>query len=440
MKTINNRIAKSIQILITTFSFVCCVGINAEDKNIAVNPSRNGFPNPLQSDGGWAGGSDQWEIVDGNRTYSEWYHGLAFTGGSGYYGGSPCGVRQVTIDFGENKTFNKVIIWHHAHEHIPETANLSYWDGINWIDISFQRIIGATEAGGAGSTSDEYNFTPVTGSKVKWSLNNCLNNILGNQITHGWIYEVEVFEYTPPLIEITSLTTNGRLTFTNSVNNGLFTVEWAASPLTNWNDSWSSLKDFIAMGNNVTIDIPISYRVKCITNLQWILPQGASRLERGSNYVGEVFTNCYTVSGNVFLQSKGNEYKIIELTSTRSTSNPSLVACRSTDKAIYDIVMYCGEEEMAFTNAAVGTSWTNITCGLVYTATIEAQEQVSVPAGTFQCFKVFKRAQNVDHNYPVWIEWYSPGFGLIKWVDYFTDENEYPPIYYELISLTANPK
>ena len=57
--------------------------------NIALNPSRVGDPNPLQSDSGWGGGSDKWEIVDGLRSYDFWAHGLAFTGGHATSAGGP---------------------------------------------------------------------------------------------------------------------------------------------------------------------------------------------------------------------------------------------------------------------------------------------------------------------------------------------------------------
>lgn len=35
--------------------------------NIALNPTRSGNPNPLESDAGWGGGTDVWDIVDGNK-------------------------------------------------------------------------------------------------------------------------------------------------------------------------------------------------------------------------------------------------------------------------------------------------------------------------------------------------------------------------------------
>src|SRR5438876_8280961 len=86
------------------------VRIVLSDVNLAFNPSRVGFPTPLESDPGWGGGSNTWEIVDGLRSYSAWYHGLAFTGGHTNGPGSggwiePAGPRQATIDFGQVETF-----------------------------------------------------------------------------------------------------------------------------------------------------------------------------------------------------------------------------------------------------------------------------------------------------------------------------------------------
>lgn len=159
--------------------------------NIARNPSGSGFPSPLESDPGWGGGSYPWEIVDGLQTDPEWWHGLAFTGGS--WMPELAGLRQATISLGADRTFYKAVGWHHGLDHFPETATLEYWNGSAWVPITAQRRIAAREAGGAGATSDEYVFAPVTGSKVRWWMDNRLNNILGYQNTHGWIYEFEVF-------------------------------------------------------------------------------------------------------------------------------------------------------------------------------------------------------------------------------------------------------
>lgn len=90
------------------------------------NPARSGYPHPLESDDGWGGGAKPWDIVDGRRTYpDEWARGLAFTGGSPEYI-EECGWRQVTINFAVPTTFNKVVVWHHGKEHVPNTYKIQY--------------------------------------------------------------------------------------------------------------------------------------------------------------------------------------------------------------------------------------------------------------------------------------------------------------------------
>ncbi len=175
----------------------------ADRINLALNPSRTGFPTPLESDAGWGGGSYPWEIVDGKETYPEWPHGLAFTGGhtGGWDSGGwiePAGPRQATIDFGSMQTFSEVDLWHHGREHIPAmgTTSLDYWDGNAWIAILFDRSIPNTSDN--TSIQDIYSFGPVTGSKVRWSFDNRLANIDGNPLVHGWLYEFEVYAVPEP--------------------------------------------------------------------------------------------------------------------------------------------------------------------------------------------------------------------------------------------------
>lgn len=168
-------------------------------ENIALNLNKRGHPSPLESDRGWGGGSNKWEIVDGKQTYPEWYHGLAFTGGTRGYAGEPCGIRQATIDFGEPKSFNKVIIWHHGSNHIPKECKLQYWDEAKWIDIDSKRNVDLEYKPPSGYTvtPDTHDFKTVTASKVRYVFDNCKENVLGTLNVHGWIYEFEVFEALP---------------------------------------------------------------------------------------------------------------------------------------------------------------------------------------------------------------------------------------------------
>ncbi|MDQ4068702.1 MAG: hypothetical protein M3203_04380 [Actinomycetota bacterium] len=169
--------------------------------NLALNPARSGFPSPLESDPGWGGGSSPWDIVDGLHTYPSWEHGLAFTGGHTHGVGSggwvqPCGERQATVNFNSATEFAKVVLWHHPDErHVPADYRLDYWDGATWRPIAAVRSFGASRdsSAGYGSVSDEYTFSPVVGSKVRYSFNNCGNTIDGIPIVHGWLYEFEVY-------------------------------------------------------------------------------------------------------------------------------------------------------------------------------------------------------------------------------------------------------
>jgi hypothetical protein len=169
--------------------------------NVALNPSATGFPSPLQSDTGWGGGSYPWDIVDGLHTYADWAHGLAFTGGHTGGAGSggyiePCGPRQATIDFGSQKRFTKILLWHHRiSEMAPAVFQLSFWDGVDWRRIAAQRTYAAViddTHGNGWSGSDEYVFDEVRASKVSYGFDNCGDTVNGAPITHGWIYEFEV--------------------------------------------------------------------------------------------------------------------------------------------------------------------------------------------------------------------------------------------------------
>jgi hypothetical protein len=170
--------------------------------NPCLNVSQISAPNDLatgmdvsESDDGWGGGSYKTEIIDGLRTYGDWAHGLAFCGGVQRWCDQPCGWHQATINFGKPTTFNKVIVWHHGIEHVPNVYKIQYWDETSnqWIDI-----FSTTQGKGylmCGPNMPNWpipslptvnTFKSVTSTKVRFTLNNC-------DITHGWIYEFEVY-------------------------------------------------------------------------------------------------------------------------------------------------------------------------------------------------------------------------------------------------------
>lgn len=174
------------------------------DSNLALNQAGAGAPHALESDEGWGGGYTPrgwWQMVDGERAYSSWSNGLAFTGGHADANGGgpylePAGVRQITISFEETKTFHQVVLWWHGAEHTPDSGILEVFTEDEWVPIEgVTRTYGTVHADGPDSgysDSDIYEFSAVSGSKVRYSFDNSGHNINGSWNVHGWLYEIEV--------------------------------------------------------------------------------------------------------------------------------------------------------------------------------------------------------------------------------------------------------
>jgi len=185
-------------------------GYNA---NLAFNlnpgsPTNPLVPHPWESDHGWGGGAQPQEIIDGYRGcngYQGWACGLAFTGGNANWGGEQCGVRQATITVSKTPVMvSGVKITHHGDEHVPVIYQIQTFDGANWVtqvsvtnntkDRCLRPPNYDPQSGWTCMVTDE--FQPVKTTKVRYTFNNCPGqnyNILGNSITHGWLYEFEVY-------------------------------------------------------------------------------------------------------------------------------------------------------------------------------------------------------------------------------------------------------
>lgn len=234
--------------------------------------------------------------------------------------------------------------------------------------------------------------------------------------------------------DVISLSGNGRLSWTNSYMDGLYSVEWAPSVTGPWKGNWTPLQGLVATGQTSTVAVPMFYRVKCVTNLFMPFPLGGYLEMSRSNFAGQVSTQRMTAAASVFLPSKGKEYTLMEGTDSRYPGASRNNWARSTTNAMYGLNEDCGIEELWLTNAPVGTSWTNTPCGGFTTCTVEAYELVTVPAGTFAALKIRKASPYSSHPNPVWYEWWTPGVGQVKWVDYFVDPSENPPIVYEMLT------
>jgi hypothetical protein len=84
---------------------------------------------------------------------------------------------------------------------------LDYWNGSAWVRIALNThwyAVGQVDGPGY-SHGELFAFTPVTGSKVRYSMDNSQYNVLGTCNIHGWINEFEVYLIgsTPPTCHIT---------------------------------------------------------------------------------------------------------------------------------------------------------------------------------------------------------------------------------------------
>jgi hypothetical protein len=166
--------------------------------DLAVNPTRRGYPHPLESDSGWGGGRDRWDIIDGHRWYpGVWNNGLAFTGGLKPWI-EPCGWRQATIDFGRPVAFDSVVVWHNNWNHVPRRYRIQYWDGRRWrkaysTEDGLSTLRDSTSGNRIWDKVTDASFPVITATKVRFRFENC-----ERPSGHGWIMELEVYGPDPP--------------------------------------------------------------------------------------------------------------------------------------------------------------------------------------------------------------------------------------------------
>lgn len=240
----------------------------------------------------------------------------------------------------------------------------------------------------------------------------------------------------PAAIQVTALTRAGQLQWTNlpALSNGLFSVEWAAEPGANWQDSWRGLQAVAGTGTVQTVAVPMLYRVKCVTNLFLPMPVGGRLTYSVSNQAGGTWSETMTCLSRVQPSAGGGkDYALIE---TLEGGQMRLHLMRSTDGAVYRLDPNTLTENLEFQMSPAGTTWTNSNYEgqLTVRVTVEAIETVTVPAGTFAgCYRYRKQVVDGDAT-AYWQEWVAPGVGVVKWVDYWLDPSQHPPVTHALQS------
>jgi len=251
-------------------------------------------------------------------------------------------------------------------------------------------------------------------------------------------YSFDDFSFMPyasGAVEITSLKANGSLSWdhTPALAGGVFSVEWAPNLTSDWRSAWGSLSGLAVEGSSGCVDVPMFFKVKARADLLMPLPLNLQRAYSVSNAVGNVFTQNMAVLNYVRPLASANEFAVME----QGGYDEGIMLLRSTGSAVFGYAPGAGGETLEFQRGFVGTTWTNVNyegSSNSRVVSIEAIEEVTVPAGTFRCFKYHKRI--LGQSGSDWYEWVCPGNGLIKWVDYWVDASGYPPVTYELLSVS----
>jgi hypothetical protein len=248
----------------------------------------------------------------------------------------------------------------------------------------------------------------------------------------------------PTPIAITSFPGNGQLTWTNapSLMGAWFGIEWAAAPGTNWHSSWGPLQSMMATGLATTVEVPMLYRVRGITNAFIPWPLNVQVSFAVSNMTGSVWSETLRCLGMLKPSGTGHEYAAVEQVESANHGLSGISLLRSTDASVYRYSPELQMEWPEFRMGPVGHSWTNHnyegnwTCKVA----IEAIETVTVPAGTFtNCFKFHKTVLDAPPGETAeWYEWICPGFGMVKWTDHWVDAAENPPVTHNLSAWTLS--
>lgn len=148
---------------------------------------------------------------------------------------------------------------------------------------------------------------------------------------------------------------------------------------------------------------------------------------------GNPWEEFIRITGTAVIPSTGKTYSLLEVSNVAQEPEISLHLVRSTPTELFT---YNGfdHERLDFMDAPVGTTWVSEEpYGDIYECRIEAIETVTVPAGIFSdSIKTVKRCLNCQSPNTEWIEWIQPGFFMVKWIDYWIDQTENPPLIYEL--------
>ncbi len=153
------------------------------------------------------------------------------------------------------------------------------------------------------------------------------------------------------------------------------------------------------------------------------------------NNIGNTWTEKMSVNGFMVIGVAIPPTKAYCEIDTSEGTESSTVSMRSTSTSVYQYAGF-GREYVVWQNGGVGTTWSYTDLkGRTIQRTIEAIETVTVPAGTYDgCLRFKNQCTSCADANAYWYEWVKPGFTMVKWKDYWVEQNG--PVVYQLKSWT----
>jgi len=141
----------------------------------------------------------------------------------------------------------------------------------------------------------------------------------------------------------------------------------------------------------------------------------------------------FEISGEANIAMNSTTYATFEVRGYDMGDKISLNLGRSTANEFYNYNGN-GEEHLVWRNASVGTFWTYKRYGHAEKRKVVAIEDIATLAGDFfACLKICHYGIDDLANPILYTcEWIKPGFGMVKEVDYYTDN---APVEYILIGV-----
>jgi len=234
-------------------------------------------------------------------------------------------------------------------------------------------------------------------------------------------------------LSITSILGNGTITWSNIVGSstatnivfinapepvnyhrlGCYSVEWASVLTNGWNAGWQSLDGILPKGSNMTVGIPMFFRLKYTPADNMFWPTISGRRFRFED-VDSGVTNysVWQYVSSFVSPSSSKTYFILERSWEKSERKAYYVG-RFTANELYMVDNNSGIEGVVAKTGPPEQPWTYYSDGKVVTSVILAVTNCPSLPGMPSTNSVAICHQRRTAAGSLWYEWFVPGFGLV---------------------------